>query len=733
MIKPKRLLGQFKIHPRYLHITRVILVCIMLMACGAGLFSQAFPKEIIVGYHEDFFPYSYEKDGKLVGIFPDMVRKTCERMGVKPIFRKYPWRRMLVEAQNRKVDAIMPLFKTNERKEFLEYPSRGFALAESYFFTSPDANIQYHGSLEDLKGETIGIVEDYYGEEFANADFLEKEICASDEVLFDKFIKGRFKVGFASDLVIRYYENKSGILNRIKFLDPPFFQKVLYIAFVKNRVSSQFIQQFSQTSKEMAGSHQEILENYHCMDHWVFLKPLVIGFDQEDNHPYTYWQGTAPRGICTGIIAKAAGLIDLEVTYKKIIWSDFPVMIKNGQIDAIIPVFKTKKRESYMLFPETGLAAEKNVLFTRKDTNVRYLGDLKDLKKNSIGIVSGYSYGEAFDQAKGLNKITYDNLDKLIQGVLQGHANIGIGSDRVIEFFAKKKGIAHLIQYLSPPFPREYLYIAFSKSRDKAYSKLAQSFTQAVKRLRITGEYQEIFINNGLPRPVVRLVSYERPPYHGAIMEHYGPIAEIVTTAFEQTGYQVHIEFVPWSLLLEKLKKGTADAGFSGIFFDKIKQDFLFSQPICFSSPLVLLKRYDNNIVFRNLDDLKRYRIGVLKDFEYHPDIDHIPGLQKIEANSNEANIQNLLLRRLDLVILDQRQSEYLLEKISPSESAIIEIMPLTYQQKKPRQELRLLISKESVDAEQLIIDFNHALKKMQTNGTLERIFKSHGINNETK
>ena len=232
---------------------KTVSILILLLVCSYNFLLSSIPGEIIVAYHKNFYPYSYEENDRHKGIFPEIVREAAKVMGIKVKLIKLPWKRMLQEANIGEVDAIMPLSKTKKRTEFLDYPTNGIAVVEAFFFTRRDFKINYTGDLNDLKDYTIGIVEDYsYGEEFDNANYFQKDKSPSDEALVEKFKKGRFQVMLSSDRVIKFYAQKFEIFNEIRPLEPPITRNILHVGFSKKKsYSKELARQFSNAIEKL--------------------------------------------------------------------------------------------------------------------------------------------------------------------------------------------------------------------------------------------------------------------------------------------------------------------------------------------------------------------------------------------------------------------------------------------------------------------------------------------------
>jgi polar amino acid transport system substrate-binding protein len=148
---------------------------------------------------------------------------------------------------------------------------------------------------------------------------------------------------------------------------------------------------------------------------------------------------------------------------------------------------------------------------------------------------------------------------------------------------------------------------------------------------------------------------------------------------------------------------------------------------------MVFYKRIDQHIIYSRLEDLQNYRIGVERGFAYPWDFNNAFGLQCIAANSAEANIYHLLQGNLDLIIIDKLYAQHILSKMSTDVRDRLESLSLFPGKNKESafQDIYLVISRESKNGPQVIIDFNYGLKQIKDDGAFERILKKHGIYNE--
>ncbi len=212
--------------------------------------------------------------------------------------------------------------------------------------------------------------------------------------------------------------------------------------------------------------------------------------------PYYYYQDGKATGACIDVLDLVAKELDIAITYKKYPWKRLLSSAQKGQVDAIMPLFRTKERETFLFFDGLDIVPEVTSFFTIKGSGIVYDGNFESLKSYAIGVVTDYSYGEKFDQYNGFKKIVTRNDEHLLEMFKFGRFKVAIANKGVAMFFARQQGIADTIQFLAPHVSQEPLYIGFSKKSDQ--SQLAPQFAERLKKAKKTAAYKEILTRYGL-------------------------------------------------------------------------------------------------------------------------------------------------------------------------------------------------------------------------------------------
>ncbi len=233
------------------------------------LYTSAWAAELVIGISSGYPPYYYEKEGKLTGICVDQVNAVAKKMGLEVTYKVFPWKRLLFNAKKGNVDAIMPLFRTREREEYLYFDGLSLTYETNHFFTSTDALISYDGDFEDIRTYRIGVVSNYsYGNSFDNYEFSKKVVSQDDKHLVEMFMHNRFDIGVGNKYVIQFFAQKADVVDTIKFLGPHITKEMLYIGFSKIRNNAELSRKFSKTLYDFRATveYQKLKEKYRISE-----------------------------------------------------------------------------------------------------------------------------------------------------------------------------------------------------------------------------------------------------------------------------------------------------------------------------------------------------------------------------------------------------------------------------------------------------------------------------------
>jgi len=164
-------------------------------------------------------------------------------------------------------------------------------------------------------------------------------------------------------------------------------------------------------------------------------------------------------------------------------------------------------------------------------------------------------------------------------------------------------------------------------------------------------------------RKTVRLATLNWQPYCGSNLPDLGFNSFVIRSAFEKKGYNVIIDVVPWKVAIEGAKSGKYDGYFPRYYSRGVEQNFLYSKRIG-DSPLGFAEIKHKPISFRQMDDLKPYRIGVVNEYINTELLDRWIAeerLLSVKAPDDIANLQNLISGKVDAAVIDPYVMQYML------------------------------------------------------------------------
>jgi len=221
----------------------------------------------------------------------------------------------------------------------------------------------------------------------------------------------------------------------------------------------------------------------------------------------------------------------------------------------------------------------------------------------------------------------------------------------------------------------------------------------------------------------ISLATLNWAPYVGEDLEGYGFTTEMVTRVFAHAGYRTSVSFMPWVRVLRHVARGEYDAMYPAYFSEERFRIYALTDPFA-RSPLVLYKRKENPISYTRLQDLKGYRIGVVRGYVNSPAFDAATYLEKEPTTNDETNLLKLYRGRIDLAVVDLYTAQHLFEtRISEARDVLEPMNPPL--QIKP---LYVGVSRNIEGYATIVKDFNRSLRALSENGTLESIRRKYGL-----
>ena len=220
----------------------------------------------------------------------------------------------------------------------------------------------------------------------------------------------------------------------------------------------------------------------------------------------------------------------------------------------------------------------------------------------------------------------------------------------------------------------------------------------------------------------VRIITGEWFPYVSKDIKEYGFAAEIVTYAFLVHGIEVHIEFVNWEQCEKQVRSGSVFASFPQKKTAERHEFALFSAPIALSKSVLFFKKENlKNFTFKQIDDLKGYRIGGTRGYFYESMFKKA-GIPVEYVSLNASSIKKLYIGVVDLVPENEFVGWGLIQKLYPDEMYRFQAT----QNALSENTLHLMVSRQDPRARVLLEKFDKGLRLLQEKGIYQKILKRY-------
>jgi len=228
---------------------------------------------------------------------------------------------------------------------------------------------------------------------------------------------------------------------------------------------------------------------------------------------------------------------------------------------------------------------------------------------------------------------------------------------------------------------------------------------------------------SGAAEKKISLATLEWEPYVGRKLVNQGFTSEIVSQALKRVGYEVEINFMPWARVITQVKKGKLDAAYPAYYSEERTKTYSVTSSFA-TGPLGFYKLKKQTVSYKTLQDLKGYKIGVVRGYINTQAFDQANYLKKRVGNSDIQNLRKLSRNKIDLVIIDKLTAQHILNTTFTEGRDQLEFLEPPLEEKS----LHLIFSRKIKNFQQKTLDFEKGLQAIIADGTVKEIMKRHGF-----
>lgn len=205
-----------------------------------------------------------------------------------------------------------------------------------------------------------------------------------------------------------------------------------------------------------------------------------------------------PTGYAVEILRHVAATLHWRIKIDYMPWARVASETRAGRCDMAMTVLYFKDYAEYMMFPREAILDQKNVLVVRRDSRIKYDGDLeKFMRRRSIGLYADKRVNDEFEQLRHASWARVDTVATAamnMRKLLVKRFDAIIENDLNIVYEMRKLGRLADVEILSPPLSVTPAYIVFahkpeSEARLKRYDQALASFKKTAKFKTLTSRY----------------------------------------------------------------------------------------------------------------------------------------------------------------------------------------------------------------------------------------------------
>jgi len=206
------------------------------------------------------------------------------------------------------------------------------------------------------------------------------------------------------------------------------------------------------------------------------------------------------------------------------------------------------------------------------------------------------------------------------------------------------------------------------------------------------------------------------PPFTN-IEENKAISFDIIKEALTRNSITVNMDILEFGEVLNVIKENKYD-GSAALWMNEKRKEYLFySEPYLYNQ-LILVGRKGSDVSAHDFNELSNVKIGVVSNYAYGIKGAEENGIQLMSGKSDQKNLEALLSKKVDYILIDELIIKYLIKYQTNDVSEFLSIgqNPLFV------KSLHFALNKKVENAQAIIDDFNTQIHTMLTDGSYNKI-----------
>ena len=603
---------------------------------------------------EEYPPYNYERDGKIVGISTEITREMLKRLGHPDNIRLMPWSQAYNLVLNEDNLILYSTTRITFREKLFKWVGP-LVPNNTVLFARKGSGIALN-SLEDAKKvRSIGIYKDDSGELMLKGRGFTNLVSVLDNrENLTRLAQGKIDLWIINELTGKHMARQAGLADQIvKVLDVQ--KEYMYLAFSKT-TPDEVIDKWQGVLDEIKsdGTYGQIFSKWLMFSYSDDLKPISaqpISLSEQERawikqHPiirvapdpdYAPFQFTDKNGKSQGLANEYLALMGKKLGIKfKLVpspsWSASLEAVKKRSADLVAVAAKTPGRKKYLSFTSPYVSFP-DVLITRK--NSPRVSSLSQLRGRSLGSIKGFAINTYIQEQYPDIKLTYKpDVASLLNSLSMGELDVVVINVATASYAIEKANITNLRIDAETGFLYE---LAFASRND--WPMLNQLLEKALKSINQSERKnllrKWISISYSIAKPpknsgTVELTAQERawlkehPVITAAPDPNWEPVeffdkegkysgmsADYLALMEKRLGIKIKIlQLSSWEEILQKVLNGQVDVATCIAKTPNRMRRLLFTEPYLTLPSVIVVNDKESGRI--GLDNLKGKVVAIL-------------------------------------------------------------------------------------------------------------------------
>lgn len=221
--------------------------------------------------------------------------------------------------------------------------------------------------------------------------------------------------------------------------------------------------------------------------------------------PYSGKYEGQQRGYGFDIVRAAYAAVGCELVLKSVSYNRCMFEVKTSRLLGCFNTTNSEENKRKYLLHKTPLFFGKILVYANQKTKQSFSKEAYDTAR--FAVVQGYTYSDAFDQRKNINKVEVESDLQTLALVAAGRADYALVYEKVALF--QMAGHQDLIKEKLQPVDVHAtygLFVSFSRGMGAKSQRAADLLDQGLSNITISGTYQSIeanwlnWLKNGLAK-----------------------------------------------------------------------------------------------------------------------------------------------------------------------------------------------------------------------------------------